>query len=247
MLEQSAGQPLDMKIVLEPAMAAMQIFNHKEPPIKLGDFDERNIHLDNVDAKATFNDLQALLCPASLNCFSLTMRKWFAASIDNLSEIDWSTSAWDHLVLDQQKKWTIRTLVANHRTKSRSPDEEVMTGDVIERKGSVCRRFIVSRIRAAELLITIGARNCSLWSSRSWENPYCWCVILVWIHIQSCFADALVESVAEYTQRPLYAINVGEVTSEERVRARLQQVFAQASKWNAVLLLDEADVVLEKR
>jgi AAA+ superfamily predicted ATPase len=56
-----------------------------------------------------------------------------------------------------------------------------------------------------------------------------------------------VESVAEITERPLYSINVGEVTSEEHVRTRLQEMFTDATKWNAVLLLDEADVVLEKR
>ena len=67
------------------------------------------------------------------------------------------------------------------------------------------------------------------------------------VYMSSSFADALAESVAECTQRPLYAINVGEVTSEALVRAKLQQVFIQASRWNAVLLLDEADVVLEKR
>lgn len=52
---------------------------------------------------------------------------------------------------------------------------------------------------------------------------------------------------AEFTQRPLYSINVGEVTSEQQVRGRLQQIFTEATRWNAVLLLDEADVVLEKR
>ena len=141
MLEQSNGQMPNMKELWEPLMTTMQLFSHKEPPIKLGDFDERNNDLDDVDAKADFNDLQALLCPASLNCFSLTMRKWFAVSIDNLSGIKWNKSAWDHLVLDQDTKLTIRTLVANHRIKSKNPDE-IMTGDVIERKGSVCHSIL---------------------------------------------------------------------------------------------------------
>jgi AAA+ superfamily predicted ATPase len=55
------------------------------------------------------------------------------------------------------------------------------------------------------------------------------------------------ESVAEYTQKPLYPINIGELTAEQSVVQRLQDLFLQASRWDAVLLLDEADVVLEKR
>ena len=142
MLEQSTGQMPNMKELYEPLMTSMQLFSEREPPIKLGDFDEKNVDLDDVDAKADFNDLQALLCPASLKGFSLTMRKWFALSIDNLSEIGWNKAAWDHLVLDTETKLTIRTLVANHRTKSKNPGEEVMTGDVIKRKGSVCRQLL---------------------------------------------------------------------------------------------------------
>jgi SpoVK/Ycf46/Vps4 family AAA+-type ATPase len=55
------------------------------------------------------------------------------------------------------------------------------------------------------------------------------------------------ESVAEYTRKPLYALNIGELTAEDKVAARLQDVFVSAARWDAVLLLDEADVILEKR
>ena len=55
------------------------------------------------------------------------------------------------------------------------------------------------------------------------------------------------ESVAEHTQKPLLTINIGELTAEEHIVSRLQNVFLQASHWDAVLLLDEADVVLEQR
>ena len=55
------------------------------------------------------------------------------------------------------------------------------------------------------------------------------------------------ETVAEYTQKPLYPINIGELTSEESIVEKLQKHFSRASRWDAVLLLDEADVLLEKR
>jgi hypothetical protein len=53
--------------------------------------------------------------------------------------------------------------------------------------------------------------------------------------------------VAEYTKKPLLTINIGEMSVEKNVERRLQTVFRQASVWDAVLLLDEADVVLEER
>lgn len=55
------------------------------------------------------------------------------------------------------------------------------------------------------------------------------------------------ESVAEFTHKPLYLLNIGELTAEDKLAARLQNVFVSAARWDAVLLLDEADVILEKR
>ena len=57
----------------------------------------------------------------------------------------------------------------------------------------------------------------------------------------------ILESVAEYTEKPLYSTNVGELTTENMVVDRLEEIFMQAARWDVVLLLDEADVVLESR
>jgi hypothetical protein len=56
-----------------------------------------------------------------------------------------------------------------------------------------------------------------------------------------------IECISEYTGRPLYSINIGELSSEEKVASRLETIFELASRWDAILLMDEADVVLEKR
>jgi hypothetical protein len=37
------------------------------------------------------------------------------------------------------------------------------------------------------------------------------------------------------------------LTAEDQVVSRLRKIFEQAARWDAVLLLDEADVILEKR
>jgi SpoVK/Ycf46/Vps4 family AAA+-type ATPase len=56
------------------------------------------------------------------------------------------------------------------------------------------------------------------------------------------------EGVAEDLRCPLYAVSMGELgTDSNRLEQMLQQVMDIAHSWGAVLLLDEADVFLEKR
>lgn len=55
-------------------------------------------------------------------------------------------------------------------------------------------------------------------------------------------------TVAEEMKAPLYSISPGDLgTDPEVVQARLREQFEIAELWNAVILLDEADIFLEKR
>jgi SpoVK/Ycf46/Vps4 family AAA+-type ATPase len=54
--------------------------------------------------------------------------------------------------------------------------------------------------------------------------------------------------VAEVLNRPLYSVSVGELgTDPQELEASLRKILDMASRWNAVLLLDEADIFLEAR
>jgi hypothetical protein len=56
------------------------------------------------------------------------------------------------------------------------------------------------------------------------------------------------ETVAEYLKRPLYPISVGELgIKADELEKNLSNVLEIVSSWNAVLLLDEADIFLEQR
>lgn len=56
------------------------------------------------------------------------------------------------------------------------------------------------------------------------------------------------EAVSEYSKSPLYRINVQDLGSGiSDMERRLQRAMKRCSHWNAVLLLDEADVFLEQR
>lgn len=56
------------------------------------------------------------------------------------------------------------------------------------------------------------------------------------------------EVFAENTKRPLYTLEMGELgTSLHEVEQNLTLVFHRAARWNAVLLMDEADVFMARR
>jgi SpoVK/Ycf46/Vps4 family AAA+-type ATPase len=56
------------------------------------------------------------------------------------------------------------------------------------------------------------------------------------------------EAISERLQRPLYSISAGDLSAQaEELEVQLTRTFRVASNWKAVLLLDEADVYLQRR
>jgi hypothetical protein len=56
------------------------------------------------------------------------------------------------------------------------------------------------------------------------------------------------EVFAEHTRRPLYVMEIGELgVNLEEIEENLRRVFQRAARWDAVMLLDEADVFMMKR
>jgi len=56
------------------------------------------------------------------------------------------------------------------------------------------------------------------------------------------------ECVAEYSHRPLYIVSSGDLgTASASLNKKLEEILDLASTWKAVLLIDEADVFLERR
>ena len=63
-----------------------------------------------------------------------------------------------------------------------------------------------------------------------------------------CGKTLTAEAVAETTRKPLYSVSAGELgTTPEAVEDRLLKVLELAQMWDAVLLLDEAEVFLQQR
>ena len=61
-------------------------------------------------------------------------------------------------------------------------------------------------------------------------------------------ADYTPESVAEYTRSPLLSITAADLGHEPvELEGNLLRFFKDANDWDAIVLLDEADVYLERR
>lgn len=56
------------------------------------------------------------------------------------------------------------------------------------------------------------------------------------------------EAISELLHQPLYSITVGELgTTPETLEVKLTRILEMTKSWNAVILIDEADIFLEKR
>lgn len=61
--------------------------------------------------------------------------------------------------------------------------------------------------------------------------------------------QSILESIADYTRRPLYRLDSGQLTgrSQLAMESMLVNCLSLAFKWEAVVLLDEADVFMQER
>lgn len=136
-----------------------------------------------------------------LRGFSFFSKQWGEIKVSGLKEIKFRKDAFSKLVLDEDKKGWIKSLVENSRNSFQ---------DLISGKGGGCIFLLHGEPGTGKTLSA--------------------------------------ESVAELLERPLYSISVGELgTDPKQLEDRLKEILDLATAWNAVVLIDEADIFLEKR
>jgi SpoVK/Ycf46/Vps4 family AAA+-type ATPase len=146
------------------------------------------------------DDLLHLTYP-TLGGFSFTAKKWGEIDLNKLEEIVYDDDAFDRLVLPNEKKKLIRSLVENTQTSF---------SDIISGKGGGCIFLLHGSPGVGKTLTA--------------------------------------EAIAELLHRPLYSVSVGELgTNTDELEKKLREILELASTWNAVILIDEADIFLERR
>lgn len=134
--------------------------------------------------------------------FSFKVKQWGRLGLTGISQVKWREDAFDLLVLPEDEKELVRSVVDGSQTGQFT--------DIVEDKGG---GFIF-------LLHGPPGQGKTLTA----------------------------ETVAEALKRPLYSVTVGELgVSPDHLEERLRRILDIATTWNAVLLLDEADIFLEAR
>ena len=133
--------------------------------------------------------------------FSFAEKRWGYMYIKNISEPVFNTIAFSQLVMDENKKSVIRSLIMNI---------EYGFKDIVRGKSGGCIFLLHGSPGTGKTL--------------------------------TC------EAVAEYLHKPLYSVTVGELgTRPDELEKQLVKIIKIADSWNAVVLIDEADIFLEKR
>lgn len=141
-------------------------------------------------------------CWPALVGFSFTAKCWGHVLVSALSPIRFQDSAFQHLVLAEERKQLIRALVRF--------GNDTNIEDIVENK------------RSGSIFLLHGPPGVG--------------------------KTLTAEAVAEVLHRPLYFVTMGELgTTAEDMESRLADVLALCSEWDAITVLDEADVFLEQR
>lgn len=162
--------------------------------------------MDNTEAKKrTYSEEELLLTSPVVLGFAFSEKLWLEFSLSGIHPITYNEDAFDSLVLESDKKNTVRALVESHKYHAAKTIDDVVQG-----KG----RGLVFALHGAP----------------------------------GTGKTLTAEGISELLRCPLYIVSAGELgTDPARLESELQKILDIAHSWGALLLLDEADVFLEKR
>ncbi|PQE13758.1 AAA family ATPase protein [Rutstroemia sp. NJR-2017a BVV2] len=165
------------------------------------------------EARQRFSDEDSLTCHHSIPGFSLEARTWGMFLVSNIKEVVYNDDAFHNLVLAEEKKRLISSLV-----QQQSSHEGDGYDDLIQGKGK------------GIIFLLHGCPG----SGKTYTAV--------------TLAEMVLESIADHRRRPLLKITSGELGANNHlVEERLMQLFSLAERWNAIILLDEADVFMQQR
>jgi hypothetical protein len=164
-----------------------------------------------------------LFCPPEIWAFSLIEKPWGRVRIEELHEILPNPNPFRRLVLDPEYKDIGVAMVEDHLNKGKGG-----FSDLIKGKG----RGLVLLLHGGPgtgKTLTVGKTEVS--------SGY-----------KLAANGSMSECVAEHENMPLYMVTCGDLGTEpDDLVERLRNIFLVAVHWNAILLLDEADVFLQER
>jgi hypothetical protein len=169
--------------------------------ISMRSWDRHHDDDETTKTKFVISDEQLYMTSPFIPVFSFRHKRWAIGKVEYLKPMVFNTGVFDQLVLDEDRKFIIKSLVEHNGSGF---------NDIV---GGKSGGFIFLLHGAPGVGKTLTA-----------------------------------EATSETLQRPLYVVSVGELgTDPEQLERKLGQILELADRWNAVLLLDEADIFLEQR
>jgi len=154
--------------------------------------------------------------------FSFTSKTWGVAQVAGLRPIRFQEEAFSRLVMPPQRKRLIEALVLSHVRQNQQQQKQGADGT-----SSVCGR---------------SATHTDVMEGKGEGS------ILLLYGPPGVGKTLTAESIAELLHRPLYTVSMGELgTTPEALEERLTDVLDLAAPWGALVLIDEAEMLLEKR
>lgn len=160
-----------------------------------------------------------LLCWPTVVAFSLTTKKWGHVLVDGLADLAPSSDPWDELVLPDKTKEMLLAMAESTRRHGAGIDAAAPPADGVPRYRF---RDVVDSKGAGVLFLLYGPPGTG--------------------------KTLAVEALAALFARPLYSLSFAELgSSVAELEERLEDVLALAAHWDALVLLDEGDALVEKR
>ncbi|KAH6697478.1 hypothetical protein F5X68DRAFT_257633 [Plectosphaerella plurivora] len=180
------------------------------------------------ETKEPWDDEQYLICPPRVLGYILQQKQWAQLQVSQLNSLSKKneTTAWQSRLkladdIDQQKNASTKSLlldlISTHSSTSASGDDEDSEGE--------------DKLEVNDIIKGKGKG-----------------LVILLYGPPGVGKTSTAETIAIATRKPLFSISVSDVgTKAKNVEANLQRVFDLATKWQAILLIDEADVFLESR
>jgi len=153
--------------------------------------------------------------------FSFRHKEWHQYHVNDLEDVNYRKKSFDHLVLNKDYKDILKAMVAHHVYKVETRFKDLVAG------------------KGQGLVILL-------------HGLIPWILVLSFLTLflgpPGVGKTLTAECIADLYERPLYSVTSGDIgVDPDVVEKKLLEIFDYAITWNAVLLLDEADVFLAER
>jgi len=213
----------------------------------LSDATYRNANNVNQYSESSVKELsedERWMSYPTLPGFSFSLKNWGEFAVRDIGPIEFDTEAFKRLVLPAKKKTLIHALVEDYRRNvelvNQIENQAFLEADPSYKKEEKAEDEEID-------LSPVDAHGNSRLFTDIITGKGGGCIFL--LHGSPGVGKTLTaEAVCEHLSIPLYMITVGELgTTPEALERNLQEILELSAIWGCGILLDEADIFLEKR